>query len=77
MVWVKAVLGTHGRYLRERAGEHAGVLRALQKALGEFEGLLMKLCEENNATLAFLVDQVKLKQNAQVDDGHNAAMQEV
>lgn len=43
MVWVRAVLGTHGRYLRERAGEHAGVLRALQKALGEFENLIMKL----------------------------------
>lgn len=43
LVWVKAVLGTHGRFLRERAGEHAGVLRALQKALGEFESLLMKL----------------------------------
>lgn len=43
MVWVKAVLGTHGRYLRERAGEHAGVLRALQKALGEFENLIVKL----------------------------------
>ncbi|PCH35317.1 WD40 repeat-like protein [Wolfiporia cocos MD-104 SS10] len=63
MVWVKAVLTAHGRYLRDRSGEHAGVLRALQKALGEFESLVVKLCEENNATLAFLVDQMKMKRD--------------
>ncbi|KAH9919809.1 quinon protein alcohol dehydrogenase-like superfamily [Fomitopsis serialis] len=76
MVWVKAVLGTHGRYLRERAGEHAGVLRALQKALGEFENLIVKLCEENNATLAFLADQMKLKQAAAEQVGEDVVMQE-
>ncbi|KZT03785.1 WD40 repeat-like protein [Laetiporus sulphureus 93-53] len=76
MVWVKAVLGTHGRFLRDRAGEHASVLRSLQKALGEFERLIMGLCEENSSTLAFLLDQMKLKQAAETQSGNDAVMQE-
>ncbi|KAH9833312.1 quinon protein alcohol dehydrogenase-like superfamily, partial [Rhodofomes roseus] len=74
MVWVKAVLSTHGRYLRDRAGENASVLRALQKALGEFENLIVKMCEENNATLAFLVDQMKLKQTIADHDSADVVM---
>ncbi|KAH9946924.1 WD40 repeat-like protein [Amylocystis lapponica] len=62
LVWARALLGTHGRYLRERAGEHAAVLRTLWKALGECEGLLSKLCAENSATLAYIIDQMHVKQ---------------
>ncbi|GBE83819.1 Periodic tryptophan protein 2 homolog [Sparassis crispa] len=73
LVWVQAVLGTHGRYLKDRAGENAGVLRTLWKALVDCEGLISKLCGENGATLAYLVDQMQVKQAAQLED---AEMQE-
>ncbi|KAI0942189.1 hypothetical protein AcW1_009509 [Taiwanofungus camphoratus] len=71
--WVSAVLKMHGRYLRDSAGEHAGVLRALRKALGDFEGLVSRLCEENNATLEYLIDQLKVKRT--IDGDHDVVMQ--
>jgi periodic tryptophan protein 2 len=43
LVWVHGVLMGHGRYLRDRSGEHAGVFRALQRALGEIEGSVSRV----------------------------------
>ncbi|OCH89636.1 WD40 repeat-like protein [Obba rivulosa] len=61
LLWVMALLNGHGRFLRDRAGEHASVLRALQKGLTDYEQLILKLCDENSATLAFLLDQMRVK----------------
>jgi len=61
LLWVISLLNAHGRFLRDRAGEHASVLRALQKGLTEYEQLILKLCDENSATLAFLLDQMQVK----------------
>jgi periodic tryptophan protein 2 len=43
LVWVNALLMTHGRYLRERSGEFASVFRALQKGLTDFEQSISRL----------------------------------
>ncbi|TFK81754.1 WD40 repeat-like protein [Polyporus arcularius HHB13444] len=61
LLWTTALLGAHGRHLRDRAGEYASVLRALQKGLTDFEQLISRLCEDNSSTLAFLIDQLKVK----------------
>lgn len=37
LMWVKNLLMTHGRMLRDRSGEFASVFRLLQKSLGDFE----------------------------------------
>jgi periodic tryptophan protein 2 len=37
LLWVKNLLMTHGRMLRDRSGEFASVFRMLQKSLGDFE----------------------------------------
>lgn len=44
LLWASALLGAHGRHLRDRAGEYASVLRALQKGLSDFEQLISRLC---------------------------------
>ena len=43
LLWASALLGAHGRHLRDRAGEYASVLRALQKGLGDCEALISRL----------------------------------
>ena len=43
LLWASALLGAHGRHLRDRAGEYASVLRALQKGLTDFEQLISRL----------------------------------
>jgi periodic tryptophan protein 2 len=43
LLWVDALLGAHGRYLREKCSEYANVFRALQKALTEFQESVSKL----------------------------------
>ena len=37
LIWVRAILMSHGRYLRDRSGEFAPVLRAMQRALGDLQ----------------------------------------
>lgn len=44
LIWVQAVIMAHGRFLRDHSGEHAPVLRAAQKALGDVEGSISRLC---------------------------------
>ncbi|KAF7966822.1 hypothetical protein HWV62_36959, partial [Athelia sp. TMB] len=67
LVWANALLMAHGRYLRERSGEFASVFRALQKGLTDVEQSISRLCDENTSTLAYLIDQSKVKQ--QVENG--------
>lgn len=43
LVWMQAMLMAHGRYLRDRNGEYAPVLRMMQKALLDVEGSISKL----------------------------------
>jgi len=62
LLWVNALLMTHGRLLRDRSGEYASVFRVLQKGLSEFEQSISRICEENTSTLSFLIDQAKVTQ---------------
>jgi periodic tryptophan protein 2 len=43
LLWVNALLTVHGRHLRDRSGEYASVLRALQKGLTDYERSIAKL----------------------------------
>lgn len=44
LIWVQAVITAHGRFLRDHSGEYAPILRAAQKALGDVEGSISRLC---------------------------------
>lgn len=43
LLWANSLLMIHGRYLKDRAGEHASVLRLVQKGLGECERTITRL----------------------------------
>ncbi|KAJ7108564.1 WD40-repeat-containing domain protein [Mycena epipterygia] len=64
LLWANTLLMSHGRYLRDRSAEYASVFRILQKGLTDFEQSISRLCEENISTLAYLIDQSKVKQAA-------------
>ncbi|KAI0049222.1 WD repeat protein [Auriscalpium vulgare] len=63
--WVREVLGAHGRWVRAHGVELAGVLREVRRAVGAFEGAVAKLCDENTATLAYMIDQSRLREEAE------------
>jgi periodic tryptophan protein 2 len=44
LTWSNTLLLVHGRYLKERSGEHASVFRVLQKGLSDSEQSISKLC---------------------------------
>ncbi|KAL4079545.1 WD40-repeat-containing domain protein [Scleroderma citrinum] len=61
LIWIRAILMSYGRYLRDRSSEFAPVLRAMQRSLGDIEQSISSLCEENTSALHFLIDQSKVK----------------
>ncbi|KIK25932.1 hypothetical protein PISMIDRAFT_676441 [Pisolithus microcarpus 441] len=73
LIWVRAILMSHGRYLKDRSGEFAPVLRAVQKALVDVEQSISSLCEENTFMMLFLIDQSKMK-NAEEESSGDVEM---
>jgi len=63
--WIREVLSVHGRWIRERSVELASVLREVKRAVSSFESIVAKLCDENTATLAYLIDQSSVKEDAE------------
>jgi len=72
LIWVQAVITAHGRFLRDHSGEYAPILRAAQKALGDVEGSISRLCDENTSTLQYLIDQSLVKHGLDTDMSSNA-----
>ncbi|THV01919.1 WD40 repeat-like protein [Dendrothele bispora CBS 962.96] len=69
LLWANTLLMTHGRFLRDRSGEYASVFRSLQKALGDCEQSISRLCEENTSTLSYIRDQAKIQREVDVEMG--------
>ncbi|GJJ14935.1 hypothetical protein Clacol_009205 [Clathrus columnatus] len=65
LLWINALFLTHGRYLRERSTQFASVFRAVQRGLLSYQDTITQTCGENNATLAYILDQQKLKQEVE------------
>lgn len=61
LVWLAAIFGAHGRMLRDKSGQHAATLRALQKGLSEMQTTIVALTDENTFTLDFLLDEQRKK----------------
>ncbi|KAI0251220.1 WD repeat protein [Lactifluus subvellereus] len=64
--WIRELLSAHGRWIRERSVELASVLREVKRAVSAFEGIVAQLCDENTATLAYLIDQSRVKEDAEM-----------
>ncbi|TFK22112.1 WD40 repeat-like protein [Coprinopsis marcescibilis] len=65
LLWSNTLLMLHGRYLKERSGEHASVFRVLQKGLFDSEQSISRICDDNSALLSYLLDQRKIVQKKQ------------
>ncbi|KDQ58678.1 hypothetical protein JAAARDRAFT_34512 [Jaapia argillacea MUCL 33604] len=67
LMWVRAMLGVHGRVLRDRSAEYSSVLRGLQRGLAEFESVLSKLCNQNCSSLKVLIDQLDVEETEKAE----------
>ncbi|KAF8503896.1 WD40 repeat-like protein [Hysterangium stoloniferum] len=57
LLWINALLGSHGRYLRDRSTQFASVFRSIQRGLLGYQEVVSRTCGNNNATLAYILDQ--------------------
>ncbi|KAF2764058.1 WD40 repeat-like protein [Teratosphaeria nubilosa] len=65
LLWLEALLRTHGRVLRERQGEFAEVMRLVQRAVGRLQGDILRVAEKNERLVEYLLEQPR-KGGAQV-----------
>ncbi|KZS87249.1 WD40 repeat-like protein, partial [Sistotremastrum niveocremeum HHB9708] len=61
LLWIHALLSSHGRHLRDHSTTFASTFRALQKGIVASQDSVAATCEENSATLSYLVDQSTVK----------------
>ncbi|KZT37455.1 WD40 repeat-like protein, partial [Sistotremastrum suecicum HHB10207 ss-3] len=61
LLWIHALLSSHGRHLRDHSTTFASTFRALQKGIVASQDSVAATCEENSATLSYLVDQSNVK----------------
>lgn len=71
LLWMESVLNQHGRLLKERQGEYAEVVRMMQKAIGRVQGEIMKVADQNDHTLDYLLAQPRR------DSGSDVKMQAI
>lgn len=61
--WIEALLTSHGRALKDRQGEFAPELRAVQKVVAKVQREVARLAEDNVYAIDFLLAQPVGKQN--------------
>ena len=59
LLWLEALLRQHGRVLKERQGEFAEVVRAVQRAVGKVQGEVMKVAEGNESMVGYLLGRAR------------------
>ncbi|KXT02233.1 hypothetical protein AC578_5079 [Pseudocercospora eumusae] len=57
LLWTESLLSQHGRLLKQRQGEYAEVVRMLQRAIAKVQGEIMKMADQNEHTIDFLLAQ--------------------
>ncbi|GMK57030.1 hypothetical protein CspeluHIS016_0308700 [Cutaneotrichosporon spelunceum] len=72
LVWAAALLTAHGRLVRDRKGEFAPVLRALFRALHEWQAGVAGLCTDNAYALQYIISQ---NRRAEVEASNADAVQ--
>ncbi|KAM6503419.1 Quinonprotein alcohol dehydrogenase-like superfamily [Amanita muscaria] len=60
LLWTNTLLMAHGRYLKDRSGEHAS-------ALGESEQSISRLCDDNSSSISYILDQSRISQESDVE----------
>ncbi|KAH9822082.1 Periodic tryptophan protein 2 [Teratosphaeria destructans] len=57
LLWLEALLRTHGRVLKDRQGEFAEVMRLVQRAVGRWQGEILRVAEKNERMVEYLLGQ--------------------
>ncbi|CAK4030952.1 Periodic tryptophan 2 [Lecanosticta acicola] len=57
LLWLESLLNQHGRLLKQQQGEYAEVVRMLQKAIGRIQGEILKVANQNEHTIDYLLAQ--------------------
>ena len=69
LLWIQALLSTHGSYLKERNGEFAAELRTVQKAVERIQVELKRVADDNLYALDYLLGMPGTKQANGVENG--------
>jgi len=69
LLWVEALLGKHGRYLKDHAGALGPELRLVQKAIRKIQTELGRLADENGFAIDFLLGGCKESNTNMTSDG--------
>ncbi|EEP79069.1 periodic tryptophan protein 2 [Uncinocarpus reesii 1704] len=57
LLWIRALLSIHGRYLKSHSGSFAAELRAVQRAVDSIRDDLKRLVDKNMYTLDYLLEK--------------------
>lgn len=57
LLWLESILSQHGRLLKEKQGDYAEVVRMVQKSIGRIQGEIMKVANQNERTIQYLLAQ--------------------
>lgn len=69
LLWVEALLGKHGRFLKDHAGAIGPELRLVQKAVRKIQIELGSLADENGFAIDFLLGSLKENKKNLAPDG--------
>lgn len=57
LLWMKASLSAHGRYLKDNSGSFSAEMRTVQRAVGRIQADLVRMADDNIYTLDYLLSQ--------------------
>ena len=63
LLWLEALLNTHGKLLKDKQGEYAEVVRMVQRAVGRIRKEIMSVAEGNEYLVEYLLAQPKKQTN--------------
>ena len=72
LLWLESLLRQHGRAMKERQGDFAEVVRLVQRAVAKIQGGIMKVADQNQHTVEYLLAQPR-----QVDQSGDMKMIEL
>lgn len=74
LLWLQSLLRQHGRVLKEQQGEFAEVVRLVQRAMAKLQGEVLKVAEQNEHLIEYLLSQPS--KNANQEQTKLARLQE-
>lgn len=64
LLWLEALLKSHGKALKDKQGEYAEVVRMVQRAVGKIRKEIMSVAENNDFMVEYLLAQPRKQNNS-------------